>query len=157
MILQCGQPLHCWSDALKSALAQSRKIAILKIWSQCLLLFLQSYLENFLCHQAACLWSQLTIYRWFVDILPRYDLFVWLVPEKIAFCLQLSGSKYRYFIWAKRRTARRSVMVHSFAGQKIANHLQFFYFFKTWNFNPSFNQTYLTASFHRFGVLAKAM
>ena len=47
-----GQPLHCWSNTLKSALTHSRKIAILKIWSQCLL-FVQSYLENFLCHQAA--------------------------------------------------------------------------------------------------------
>ena len=41
---------------------------------------------------------QPTIFRLFVDILPRYDLFWWLLPEKIAFCLQLSGSKYRYFI-----------------------------------------------------------
>ena len=35
--------------------------------------------------------------------------------------------------------------------------LQNFYFLKTWNFKPSFNRTYLTASFHRFRVLAKAM
>ena len=35
--------------------------------------------------------------------------------------------------------------------------LQFFYFLKTWNFNPSFNRTYLTASFRRFAVLAKAV
>ena len=41
-------------------------------------------------------------------------------------------------------------------GQDIANSA-IFYFFKTWNFNPSFNQTCLTASFHRIGVLAKAM
>ena len=47
-----GQPLHCWSHTLKSAFARSRKIAILKVWNQCLL-FVQSYLENFLCHQAA--------------------------------------------------------------------------------------------------------
>ena len=32
---------------------------------------------------------------------------------KIAFSLQCSGTKYRYFIWAKRSTARRAVMVHS--------------------------------------------
>ena len=37
-----------------SAFAQSRNIAILKIWSQCLL-FVQGYLENFLCHQAAAM------------------------------------------------------------------------------------------------------
>ena len=36
-----------------------------------------------------------------------------LVPEKIAFCLQRSGTKYRCFIWAKRSTAQRAVMVHS--------------------------------------------
>ena len=52
VILQCWQPLHYWSDTLKSAFAHSRKIAVLKIWCQCLL-FVQSYLENFLCHQAA--------------------------------------------------------------------------------------------------------
>ena len=63
--------------------------------------------------QLQCLCCQPTIYRWFVNILPRYDLFWWLVPEKIAFFLQLSGSKYRYFIWTKRSTVRRSVMVHS--------------------------------------------
>ena len=38
VILQCVQPLHCWSNTLKSAFAHSRKIAILKIWSLCLLL-----------------------------------------------------------------------------------------------------------------------
>ena len=36
-----------------------------------------------------------------------------LVPEKIAFCLQCSGTKYRYFIWAKLSTAWRAGMVHS--------------------------------------------
>ena len=54
-----------------------------------------------------------TIYHRFVDILSRYDLFWWLVPEKIAFCLQHSGTKYRYFIWAKRSTAYCAAMVHS--------------------------------------------
>ena len=47
-----GQPLLCWSNTLKSAFSHSRIIIILKIWCQCLL-FVQSYLENFLCHQAA--------------------------------------------------------------------------------------------------------
>ena len=46
-----------------------------------------------------------TIYHRFVYILPRYDLFWWLAPEKIAFGLQRSGTKYRYFIWAKRSTS----------------------------------------------------
>ena len=54
-----------------------------------------------------------TIYHLFVDILSRYHLFWWLVPEKIAFSLQWSGTKYWYFIWAKQCTARRTVMVHS--------------------------------------------
>ena len=54
-----------------------------------------------------------TIYHRFVDILSRYALFWWLVPEKIAFCLQRSETKYRYFIWAKRSTARRAAIVHS--------------------------------------------
>ena len=56
---------------------------------------------------------KLTIYHVFVDILSRYALFWWLVPEKIALCLQCSGTKYRYFIWAKRSTALGTVMVHS--------------------------------------------
>ena len=44
----------------------------------------------------------------------------------------------------------------SVVGLKFANSAVF-YFLKTWNLNPSFNRTYLTASFHRFRVLAKAM
>ena len=44
----------------------------------------------------------------------------------------------------------------SVVGQEIANSA-IFLFFKNMNFNPSFNQTYLTASFHRFRVLANAM
>ena len=46
-------------------------------------------------------------------MLSRYDMFWCLVPEKIAFCLQSSGTKYRYFICAKQSYARRAVMVHS--------------------------------------------
>ena len=57
-------------------------------------------------------WKPTTYHR-FVDILSRYALLWWLVPEKIAFCLQHSGTKYRYFIWAKRSTALRTAMVHS--------------------------------------------
>ena len=49
----------------------------------------------------------------FLDILSIYDLFWWLVSEKMAFWLQGSGTKYRSFIWTKRSTARRAVMVHS--------------------------------------------
>ena len=62
-----------------------------------------------------CLCCQPTIHHRFVDTLPRYDLFWWprLVPEKISFCLQHSGTKYQYFIWAKRSTAGRVVMAHS--------------------------------------------
>ena len=60
--------------------------------------------------QCPC-WKPTTYHR-FVDILSRYALFWWLVPEKIAFCLQHSETKYRYFIWAKRSTARRAAMVH---------------------------------------------
>ena len=50
VILQCGQPLHRWSNKLKLAFATSRKMAILKILSRCLL-YAQSW--NFLCHIAA--------------------------------------------------------------------------------------------------------
>ena len=63
--------------------------------------------------QCPC-WKPITwIYHKFVDILSRYALFWWLVPEKIVFCLQCSGTKYRYFIWAKRSTALRLAMVYS--------------------------------------------
>ena len=64
-----------------------------------------------LLQQCPC-WKPTTYHR-FVDILSRYALLWWLVPEKIAFCLQHSGTKYRYFIWAKRSTTRRAAMVHS--------------------------------------------
>ena len=50
-----------------------------------------------------------TVYHRFVDTLSRYDLFWWLVPEKIAFSLQRSGTKYRCFIWAKRSHSARSI------------------------------------------------
>ena len=36
--------------------------------------------------------------------------FWWLVPEKIAFCLQRSGTKYWYFIWAKCAVMVRSAL-----------------------------------------------
>ena len=85
----------------------------------------QSYCETF--WVSACSFAKLgwhfhqllrgcwkpTMYQLFVDTLSRYDLFWWLAPEKIAFCLQHSGTKYRYFIWAKRSTALCAVMVHS--------------------------------------------
>ena len=60
-----------------------------------------------------CLCWKPTIYHRFADILSKYDLFWWLAPEKIEFCLQRSWTKYRCCIWAKRSTARRAVMVHS--------------------------------------------
>ena len=63
------------------------------------------------CLQFPC-WKP-TRYHRFVDILSRFNLFGWLVSEKIAICLQRPGTKYRCFIWAKRSTARRAVMVHS--------------------------------------------
>ena len=49
-----------------------------------------------------------------------------------------------------------------FSGRKVSlgsklQILHIFDFLKTWNFNRSFYGTYLTATFHRFGVLAKAM
>ena len=52
---------------------------------------------------------------WPVEIWPGRDMtcFDGFVLEKIAFCLKRSGTKYRYFIWAKRSTAWRAAMVHS--------------------------------------------
>ena len=57
-------------------------------------------------------WKQ-TIYRRFVHTLSRNEMFWWLISEKIASCLQHSETKYRYFIWAKRKTALRAAMVYS--------------------------------------------
>ena len=76
--------------------------------------FLQSYLEIFICHLASAVPllesdNISPVCRYIM----RYDLFWWLVPEKIGFCLQYSRTKYQYFIWAKRSIARRAVMVHS--------------------------------------------
>ena len=42
--------------------------------------------------------------------------FWWLIPEKIAICLQCSGTKYLCFIWANWSMALRAVMVHSVRG-----------------------------------------
>ena len=60
-----------------------------------------------------CLCCQPTVHCLFVNILLRYDLFWWLVPEKIGFCFSFLGQKYWYFIWANLSTARRAVMVQS--------------------------------------------
>ena len=67
-------------------------------------------------------------------------LSVWLIGE--------GGKKFR-----RRRGFDSSLGRKVSLGWKLQI-LQFFYFLKTWNFNPSFNRTYLTASFRRFAVLA---
>ena len=51
-----------------------------------------------------------TIYHRFFDILWRYDLFWWLIPGKIAFSLQCSGTKYLYFICAKWCRQHRALL-----------------------------------------------
>ena len=60
-----------------------------------------------------CPCCQPTTYHWFVDILSRYDLFWWFVPEKC--------------IWAKRpwSTALRAVMVHSVLSIALAALISF--------------------------------
>ena len=68
---------------------------------------------SFVTERLQCPWCKPTISHRFIDILSRYDLFWWLLLEKIAFCSQHSRTKYRYFIWAKQSIARRAVMVHS--------------------------------------------
>ena len=110
MILQCDQPMHFWSHPLKSS---SWNRVTVKFWCQ-YLQYWRRYLEIFIRHFAAVVSLLETdnispVYRYII----RYALFWWLVPEKIAFCLQRSETKYRYFIWAKRSTAWRAVMVHS--------------------------------------------
>ena len=51
--------------------------------------------------------------RYIIEICPVLMACASIVHEKIAFCLQRSGTKYRYFIWAKRSTARHPAMVRS--------------------------------------------
>ena len=85
----------------------------MKFWSQ-YLQYLQSYLEMFIRHIAAAaplLKSDNTsqVCQYIFEICPV----LWLVTEKFGIGLQRSGTKYRYFIWAKRSTALRAVMVHS--------------------------------------------
>ena len=109
VILQCGQPLHCWSDILKSAFAQSRKLAILKIWSWCRL-YLQKYHPSLICCSARAADRQyitgLSIY--YRDMTCFDGLYL-----KHRVCFQRCMTKYWYFTWDKRSTARRAVMVHS--------------------------------------------
>ena len=118
VILQCEKPLHHCSDAFESSFSLGWNRVTVKSFSQ-YLQYLRSYLEIFTPHLAAAVLLLKTdntspVCRYVIIIIwSRYDLFWLLVPEKIAFCLQRSGTKYRYFIWAKRSTARRAVMVHS--------------------------------------------
>ena len=88
----------------------------MKFWSQ-YLQHLQSYLEIFMRHLAAAEPLLETnnispVCRHIMEICPV----LMTCTEKIAFCLQRSGTKYRYFIWAKWCTALRAVMVHSERG-----------------------------------------
>ena len=99
-----SQPLH----TVEKLLFWKFGVSVLKFCLCKVILRISSVIKRL-----QCLCCQPTIYHLFVDILPRYDLFWWLVPEKISFCLQCSWSKYRYFIWAKWSTAGRAVMVHS--------------------------------------------
>ena len=71
-----------------------------------------------------CLCCQPTIYCRFVDILSRYDLFWWLIPEKIAFCffcflgqnIDISfgpnGAQLSARWWFTLRAASRSYYLH---------------------------------------------
>ena len=84
-----------------------------KFWSQ-YLQYLQSYLKIFISHLASAVPLLETNN---ISLVCRYIIEIWhvlwIVPEKIAFLLQRSGTKNRYFIWAKRSTPWRAVMVHS--------------------------------------------
>ena len=81
------------------------------LWSQ-YLQNLQSSLEIFICHPAAPVPLLETNNISPVDILSRHGLFWWLVPEKIASCLQRSGKKYRYFTWANGEQLRAQWWQH---------------------------------------------
>ena len=87
-----------------------------KFWSQHLQ-YWRRYLEIFIRHFAAAVPLLKTdnispVYQNVIEICPVL-IIGWRVPEKIMFYLLCSETKYRYFIWAKRSTARRAAMVHS--------------------------------------------
>ena len=109
MILQCDKPVHLWYHPLHRA--ETELLWNFGVSTCCIGEDILKFSSVTLLLQCPCM--KPTIYHRFVDILSRYALFWWLVPEKIAFCLQRSETKYRYFIWAKRSTARRAAIVHS--------------------------------------------
>ena len=76
-----------------------------------------------------------------------FHLSVWLIGQ--------GGWKFSHSHWFDSLQFEAQTEKCSSAGNcKFCN---FFIFFKKMNFNPSFNQTYLKASFHCFRVLANAM
>ena len=155
VLLQCEKPLHHWSDALTSSLPLRGNRDTVKIWSQylhCPAVFAKLswtvHLSLSACNALAQNRQHITI----VDILSRHDLFWWVAPEQIAVCLQLSGTKYRYFITGQGGLLVK--VVGSFAvdpdlipgtsqprqksgvGQETTN----FWNFKAWRFNPIWNK-----------------
>ena len=69
--------------------------------------YLQSYREIFIRHLAAAvpllqIDNLSPVCRYIIEICRDYALFWWIVSEKIAFCLQRSGTKYRYFHLGQR-------------------------------------------------------
>ena len=87
-----------------------------EIWSQ-YLQYLQSYLQIFIYHLVAAVplleTDNISLVCWYViKIWPVLIACTWKNCI-LKFCLQRSGTNYRYIIWAKWSSARRCAMVHS--------------------------------------------
>ena len=116
--LQCGQLLHYWSDTLKSYLVQtlqSRKMDILKIWSQFIIC---KVILEFPPSLSCC--SDSAANRQYITGLTIYYYLSWqLVTENIAFCSSIlrqnidisfgpNGAPLGALWWSTLRSASRS-------------------------------------------------
>ena len=68
---------------------------------------------SFVTSRLQCPCWKLTIYRRFVHILSRYDLFWWLVPEKNRVLLAAFWDKISIFHLGQKEHSQRAVMVQS--------------------------------------------
>ena len=105
--------LHHWSDALTSSFTLSEN-GVVKIWGQ-YLQYLQSYLEMFIRHYGHLVAAMPLLETDNTSPVSRYIIEIWPV---LMICTWKNrdlcfGTKHRCFIWAKRSTAQRAVMVHS--------------------------------------------
>ena len=113
VILQCEKPLHHWSYALMPSFAKNR--LTMKFWGL-YLQYLQKLSWNFHLSLSGC--SDIAGNQQYITGLSIYYRDVTCsdglnLKKSTSDCSVLaSGTKYWPFIWAKRSTARRVLMVH---------------------------------------------